>query len=202
MDEDLSRAGELLENKPFAAEKSRPQPLHQSDIKLDTAFGEDERVTLGEYAAARLEIKDRKLARIVTSETNFTRPIGAEVGQKHRLSHHRAANRAKNLIADRAAAHARFPTRVGCLVDHLAGLRVDLLPRFEHDARDLQIVALNAVFERRDRLSCHNRRRCGCAIPRRLATIRAKTSLLVKIRPAVCAESHSSSYNRLIRLAT
>src|SRR5581483_1881980 len=69
--------------------------------------------------------------------------------EEKRLTHELPFDRAHDLLADRLAAHARIPIDIRGFVDHLAGLGINLLPGLQVYASNLQVMALNVVFERR-----------------------------------------------------
>src|SRR5579883_1879163 len=109
----------------------------------------------------RSQFEDLDLARIMPGEADFARTVRrAEVGEKERLAHQLALDRAEYLLADRLPGHARGPIDVCRLVDHFAGFCIDLLAWFEMNARNLQIVSFNVVAERRHR-RCRRIVRCG-----------------------------------------
>jgi hypothetical protein len=68
-----------------------------------------------------------------------------KIRQEQGFAHKLALQRPQDLVAQGFAAHAGIPLNYWLLVDHLAGLGVQLLARFEVDARHLQVVAMNFV---------------------------------------------------------
>src|SRR5262249_40743136 len=155
MDEDLSGPGELFEDESFAAKKTGAELLDQRHVELHADLSQHEGVALGEHATPGLQIEHGNPARIVARKADLSLTIAAEVGEKNGLARYRAAQGAEDLLSDRSPGHSGFPADVGRLINHLARFGVNFLSAPQLDAGHLEVIALNAVLERRRR-----RRRC------------------------------------------
>src|SRR5579883_2953588 len=122
-----ARPGQLLQNKTLTSEQPRSQPPHHGDVERHGTLRKQESVALHEDGLPRCQFEDLDLARIMPGEADFARTVRrAEVGEKERLAHQLALDRAEYLLADRLPGHARGPIDVCRLVDHFAGFCIDL----------------------------------------------------------------------------
>lgn len=153
VNENRARADELFKDKAFTAEEARAKTLDQRDRESDRRLGEEKSIALGKDGLARGEIDSLDSAGIAAREADFpARRIGTEIRNKERFPGNCAAESAQQLFTKRVAAHAGVPGNVGSLVNHFSGFRVDFLAGRETDPGNLEIIALDGVIKRRNRL--------------------------------------------------
>lgn len=112
---------------------------------MNRGLGADEAVSLDDDRLAGLEIECLDVAGVAAGKADFAVAAGAEVGHEEAFAHELALDGTPDFGADAVALHFSFPTDVGGLVDHLAGLGVEFLAGLELAADDLQVLTLDFV---------------------------------------------------------